>query len=81
MMVLVLMLTVTNANSEFVKYLLLIAGDIESNPGPPVYKIQKSVLGSFHQGHPKFRCIQYMLYLFLLSKKYLYGRYRILIIY
>ena len=33
--------------------LLLIAGDIESNPGPAT-NIQKVVLGSFHQGHLKF---------------------------
>ena len=33
--------------------LLLIAGEIESNPGPAT-KNQKVVLGSFHQGHPKF---------------------------
>ena len=36
--------------------LLLIDGDIESNPGPAavVNKIQKVVLGSCHQGHLKF---------------------------
>ena len=35
--------------------LLLLGGDIESNPGPPVTgKIQKVVLGTFHQGHTKF---------------------------
>ena len=33
--------------------MLLIDGDVESNPGP-AYKIQKSVLGSFHQAHMKF---------------------------
>ena len=33
--------------------MLLIDGDIESNPGPD-YKIQKTVSGSFHQGHVKF---------------------------
>ena len=37
----------------FFKLILLLAGDIESNPGPD-HKIVKSVLGSFHQGHPKF---------------------------
>ena len=35
------------------KFSLLIAGDIETNPGPD-FKILKAVLGSFHQGHPKF---------------------------
>ena len=38
--------------------MLLLDGDIESNPGPPVdsvtFKIEKAVLGSFHQGHSKF---------------------------
>ena len=34
--------------------LLLLSGDIESNPGPVTYKIQKSVSGTFHQGHSKF---------------------------
>ena len=46
-----------NINLAFFKFaLLLLSGDIESNPGPaPVSnKIQKAVLGSFHQGHPKF---------------------------
>ena len=33
--------------------MLLIAGDIESNPGP-MHTIQKFVLGSFHQAHVKF---------------------------
>ena len=33
--------------------MLLIDGDIESNPGPD-YNIQNSVSGSFHQGHVKF---------------------------
>ena len=32
--------------------MLLLDGDIESNPGP--VKIQKAVLGTFHQGHSKF---------------------------
>ena len=44
-----------NINMAFLKLsLLLIAGDIESNPGPVTNKIQKVVLGSFHQGHSKF---------------------------
>ena len=33
--------------------MLLIDGDVESNPGPAC-NIQKSVLGSFHQAHTKF---------------------------
>ena len=33
--------------------MLVIDGDVESNPGPG-YKIQKSVSGSFHQGDVKF---------------------------
>ena len=33
--------------------MLLIDGDVESNPGS-AYNIQKSVLGSFHQAHTKF---------------------------
>ena len=32
----------------------LVDGDIESNPGPNTYIIQRSVQGSFHQPHPKF---------------------------
>ena len=43
-----------NINMAFLKLALLIAGDIGSNPGPTDYKIQKSILGSFHQGHSKF---------------------------
>ena len=42
-----------NINMAFLKSLLLLAGDIESNHGPD-YRIQKSVLATFHQGHPKF---------------------------
>ena len=40
----------------FLKVSLLLLGcDIESNPGLPVTgKIQKVVLGTFHQGHVKF---------------------------
>ena len=36
--------------------MMLLDGDIESNPGPVTYKynIQKAVLGTFHQGHSKF---------------------------
>ena len=34
--------------------MLLLDGDIESNPGPVTYKIQKAILGTFHQGHSKF---------------------------
>ena len=33
---------------------LLVAGDIESNPGPNMYIKQKTVQGSFHQAHPIF---------------------------
>ena len=45
-----------NINMALLKVsLLLLGGDIESNPGPPVTgKIQKFVLGTFHQGHAKF---------------------------
>ena len=46
-----------NINLAFLKLsLLLLSGDIESNPGPAPAsnKIQKAVLGSFHQGHPRF---------------------------
>ena len=42
-----------SVNMAFLK-LSLLGGDIEINPGPVPYKIQKSVLGSFNQGHPKF---------------------------
>ena len=43
-----------NINMAFLKVsLLLIAGDIESNPGP-VDHIRKAVLGSFHQGNDRF---------------------------
>ena len=40
----------------FLKVILLLAGDIESNPGSSDHKKknQKSVLVSFHQGHTKF---------------------------
>ena len=34
--------------------LLLIRGDIESNPGPPTREILKTVSGNFNQGHLKF---------------------------
>ena len=41
-------------NMSFLKVaMLLIDGDIESNPGP-TYTIQKSILGSFHQVYVKF---------------------------
>ena len=44
-----------NVNVAVFKLLkLLVDGDIESNPGPNTYIIQKSVQGSFHQAHPKF---------------------------
>ena len=44
-----------NINMAFLKLsMLLLDGDIESNPGPVTYKIQKAVLGTFHQGHSKF---------------------------
>ena len=44
-----------NVNLELFKLLTLrVDGDIESNPGPSTYDLQKSVQGSFHQGHPKF---------------------------
>ena len=33
---------------------LLIDGDIESNPGPCPYKLEKSIKGTFHRVHPKF---------------------------
>ena len=43
-----------NINMSFLKLaMLLIDGDVESNPGT-AYNIQKSVLGSFHQAHTKF---------------------------
>ena len=59
----------TNHNAEqiyflkaFVAFLIVVilylnmnlAGDIESNPGPCPYKLQKSIQGTFHQAHPKF---------------------------
>ena len=50
-------ITLLSADMAFLKLsLLLLDGDIESNPGPsPIAnKIQKAVLGTFHQGHPKF---------------------------
>ena len=44
-----------NINMSFLKLaMLLIDGDIESNPGPTTYVIKKSVSGSFHQAHTKF---------------------------
>ena len=48
-----------NINMAFLKLsLLLLGGDIESNPGPgPASisnRIQKVVSGNFHQGHSKF---------------------------
>ena len=45
-----------NVNMAFLKVILLLACDIESNPGPADHKIKnkKSVLGSFHQGLTKF---------------------------
>ena len=48
-----------NINMAFLKLsLLLSGGDIEINPGPGptpfVNKIQKVVLGNFHQGNLKF---------------------------
>ena len=48
-----------NINMAFLKLsLLLLVGDIEINPGPGptpfVNKIQKVVLGNFHQGNLKF---------------------------
>ena len=44
-----------NINMAVLKLsMLLLDGDIESNPGPVTYKIQKAVLGTFHQGHAKF---------------------------
>ena len=62
--------------------LLLLGGDIESNPGPPVTgKIQKVVLGTLHQGHAKFgdiagiQCSCNVLYAicFSIVKKFLFG--------
>ena len=47
-----------NVNMAFLKAsLLLLGGDIESNPGPSTTIagiIQKVVLGTFHQGNSKF---------------------------
>ena len=43
-----------NISMAFFKLMLLMDGDIEMNPGPDTYKIQKSVSGSFHQAHTKF---------------------------
>ena len=44
-----------NMNFVIFKLLkLLIDGDIESNPGPCQYKLQKSIQGTFDQAHPKF---------------------------
>ena len=44
-----------NINMAFLKLsLLLISGDIESNPGPPTREILKTVSGNFNQGHLKF---------------------------
>ena len=39
------------SKSLYYKLLLIDAGDIETNPGP---QILKAILGSFHQGPPKF---------------------------
>ena len=33
---------------------MFVDGDIENNPVPSTYDIQKTVQGSFHQGHHKF---------------------------
>ena len=54
LMMMFLVITLCTDMSFVRLLLLLLGGDIESNPGPSVNKIQKSVLGSFHQGHPKF---------------------------
>ena len=44
-----------NINFALLKLLLLLVnGDVERNPGPTDYCIQKAVNGSFHQGHSKF---------------------------
>ena len=42
-----------NLNMSFIKMMILLGGDIESNPGPP-FTISKTVQGSFHQGDVKF---------------------------
>lgn len=38
----------------FLLLLLILAGDVEINPGPGPQFHQKVVLGSFHQGDPRF---------------------------
>ena len=35
------------------RLLLLLGGDIETNPGP-TYAVDKAVLGTFHQGDQRF---------------------------
>ena len=52
---LIVVILYLNMNLAIFKLLkLLIDGDIESNPGPCPYKLQKSIQGTFHQAHPKF---------------------------
>ena len=52
---LIVVILYLNMNLAMFKMLkLLIDGDIESNPGPFPYKLQKSIQGTFHQAHPKF---------------------------
>ena len=71
-----------NLNLSFLKMLkLLNDGDVESNPGPAMYKILKSVSGSFHHAHMKFldsagfQCSCNALYAicFSLIKKFQFG--------
>ena len=52
MIVVILYLNMNLAIFKLLK--LLIDVDIESNPGPCPYKLQKSIQRTIHQAHPKF---------------------------
>ena len=45
----IFLITYLNLNMAFLKLVLLLDGNVESNPGPN-YSIRKVVQGSFHQG-------------------------------
>ena len=47
-----LVILILDLNLNFA--LLLLDGDVESNPGPTTYTLLKVVQGSFPQGDPKF---------------------------
>ena len=78
-----------NINMAFLKLsLLLISGDIESNPEPPTREILKTVSGKFNQEHLKFgstagiQCAcNTMQYVFLSLKMFPFGNNLIWIIY